>query len=220
MLAQGRRPDADLGRLISSLGISPVIQEARELDSLAPGENHQGVVLVVGEYRYLTLEELVSRAPRDRPIVALDQVQDPHNLGAILRSATVLGAAGAILPERRASPVTAAVVRTSAGATERLGVARVVNLGRALEELKTEGYWLFGAVGEGGAPPEELELTGSCVLVVGSEGGGLRPSIQKACDHLVTIPMEDPLSLNVSVAAGILLGEAARQRRAARKPKS
>jgi 23S rRNA (guanosine2251-2'-O)-methyltransferase len=219
LLSPGRRPDPDLGRLLADLGLPPLFRSPADLDALAHGGNHQGIVLVVGEYRYATLEALVATAPRDRPLLALDQVQDPHNLGAILRSAAVLGAVGVILPERRAASVTAAVVRTSAGATERLPVARVVNLGRALGALKDAGYWLFGAAGEGGQAPERLPLTGSVVLVLGSEGGGLRRSILQACDHLVTIPMENPLSLNVSVAAGVLLAEAARQRRALGSPK-
>lgn len=215
-LAEGRRSDPDLERLISSTGMTPTRRSTRDLDALCREGNHQGVVLVVGEYRYVSLETLLGAASGELPLVVLDQVQDPHNLGAIMRSAAVLGAAGAVLPERRACPITAAVVRTSAGATERLGVARVVNLGRALDAVKEAGYWLFGASGNGGAAPERLDLVGKVAFVLGSEGSGLRPSIAKACDHLVTIPMETSLSLNVSVAAGILLAEAARQRRGPR----
>lgn len=218
-LAEGGRRDPALERQLAALGLVPVHRPGAALHRLTGGGNHQGVVLVLGEYPYRDLEALLAAAPPDRPLVVLDQVQDPHNLGAILRSAWVLGAAGAVIPERRACGVTAAVVRTSAGASEHLPVARVVNLGRALEALKAAGYWLHGAVGEAlegerTSAPEALDLTGRAALLLGSEGSGLRRSVRQACDHLVTIPMEDPLSLNVSVAAGILLAESARQRRA------
>lgn len=216
LLAEGRHPDPDLDKRLGVLGLAPVVRSSADLDAMTAGGNHQGIVLVVGEYQYVPLETLLDAAPRDVPLVVLDQVQDPHNLGAILRSALVLGAGGVVLPERRSASVTATVVRTSAGATERLAVARVVNLVRALGALKEAGYWLFGAVGEGGEAPERLTLTGPVALVLGSEGGGLRRSVREACDLLVTIPMADPISLNVSVAAGVLLAEAARQRRAAR----
>lgn len=213
-LGEGRTRDAGLEGQLANLRIAPLPRSLQALDALTGGGHHQGVVLVVGEYRYVPLEDLLALAREaDKPLVVLDQVQDPHNLGAIIRSAYVLGVAGAVLPERRSCPVTAAVVRTSAGASEHLPVSQVVNLGRALGALKEAGFWLFGCVGEGGAPPEALSLVGPVAFVLGSEGKGLRRSTRQACDHLVTIPMHDPLSLNVSVAAGILFAEAARQRR-------
>lgn len=212
LVAEGRT-DARLTEALARHGVDPTLRPASGLDDLARGGNHQGVVLVLGPYPYRRLEDLLTSPPKRGPLVVLDQVQDPRNLGAILRSAHVLGSAGAVLPDRRAAGVTPVVVRTSAGATEHLPVARVTNLRRALGALQDAGWWLVGAVGDGGVAPEALDLVDHAALVLGSEGSGLRPSIQQACDHLVTIPMQDPLSLNVSVAAGVLLAEAARQRR-------
>jgi 23S rRNA (guanosine2251-2'-O)-methyltransferase len=217
LVAAGRRLEPELQRRLLDLGLEPVSCEPRRLDVLTGGANHQGVLAVAGDPPYRDLSGLLAEAAPGLPLLVLDQIQDPRNLGAILRSAHVLGSAGAVIPARRACGVTATVVRASAGATEHLPVARVTNLGRALAALKDAGYWLFGAHAAGepapGTPPEALDLTGRVALVLGSEGAGLRPSVRKACDHLVTIPMCSPLSLNVSVAAGILLAEAARQRR-------
>lgn len=212
-LAAGRKRDRDLDERLERHGLKAVSRTSTELDALTGGANHQGLALVLGEFTYVHLDDLLATPPEAGPLLVLDQVQDPHNLGAVLRSAYVLGAVGAVIPERRACAVTAAVVRTSAGATEHLPVARVVNLSRALGAMKDAGYWIYGAAGEQGQAPEELDLTGRVALVLGSEGHGLRPSVQQACDLVVTIPMAGPLSLNVSVAAGVLLAEAARQRR-------
>jgi len=214
-IAAGRKPDERLERLLQRHRLRPVMRDRQELDALTGGANHQGVVVVTGEFAYRDLTDLLADAPADRPLVVLDQVQDPHNLGAVIRSAYVLGAAGVVIPERRACAVTATVVRTSAGASEHLPVTQVTNLVRALGALREAGYWLFGAAGGDGAAPEALDLTGRAALVLGSEGSGLRRTVRQACDHIVSIPMDGPLSLNVSVAAGILLAEAARQRRAA-----
>jgi 23S rRNA (guanosine2251-2'-O)-methyltransferase len=220
-LAEGRKRDPALDEALSRSSIVAEQRAVATLDRLAEGGRHQGVVALVGEYPYRTLEYLLAAAnaegaaPRG-PLVVLDQVQDPHNLGAIVRSAYALGSAGVVLPERRAVGVTAAVVRTAAGATEHLPICRVVNLVRALQTLQAAGWWLVGAAGHEGQPPEALDLTDRVALVLGSEGRGLRPSTAKLCDFRVAIPMAGDLdSLNVSVAAGILLAEAARQRRRA-----
>lgn len=213
LVAEGRS-DPRLADALARHDVVPTLRPVTELDALAEGGNHQGVVLVLGPFPYQRLEDLLRAPPERGPLVVLDQIQDPRNLGAILRSAHVLGSAGAVLPDRRSAGITPVVVRTSAGATERLPVARVTNLRRSLSAIQDAGWWLVGAVGEGGGAPETLDLVDHAALVLGSEGSGLRPSIQAACDHLVTIPMQDPLSLNVSVAAGVLLAEAARQRRA------
>jgi 23S rRNA (guanosine2251-2'-O)-methyltransferase len=215
-LAEGRRPDRDLGAALEQADVKPEARDAATLDRLAAGGNHQGVLAVVGEFRYTPLETLLqrARAAPAHPLVILDQVQDPRNLGAILRSAYVLGAAGVILPERRSAAVTAAVVRTSVGATEHLAIARVVNLARALEAVREAGYWTFGAVGEGGQAPERCDLKDHAALVMGSEGTGLRRQTLTGCDVRVTIPMDGALgSLNVGIATALLLYEAARQRR-------
>ncbi len=216
-VAEGRRPDAALDEALSRASLEAEPRTTGELDWLAKGGRHQGVVAIVGPYPYRDLDELLDQ-PADAapgPLVVLDQVQDPRNLGAIVRSAYALGSTGLVLPERRATGITATVVRTSAGATEYLPICRVVNLVRALEAMRAAGWWLVGAAGRDGQPPETLDLADRVALVLGSEGKGLRPSTSKQCDFRVAIPMAGDLdSLNVSVAAGILLAEAARQRRA------
>ncbi len=230
-VAQGRRPDAALDQALSRASVDAEPRTPLELDHLAKGGRHQGVVAIVGPYPYRGLDELLGQ-PADAvlgPLVVLDQVQDPRNLGAIVRSAYALGSTGLVLPERRSTGVTATVVRTSAGATEHLPICRVVNLVRALEAMQAAGWWLVGAAGQSGQfdqsgqsgpagpagqPPEALDLADRVALILGSEGKGLRPSTAKHCDFHVAIPMAGDLdSLNVSVAAGILLAEAARQRR-------
>jgi 23S rRNA (guanosine2251-2'-O)-methyltransferase len=223
-VTQGRRPDAALDQALSRASLEAEPRAAMELDRLAKGGRHQGVVAIVGPYPYRNLDDLLGQptgaaaspgpGPSPGPLVVLDQVQDPRNLGAIVRSAYALGSAGLVLPERRATGVTATVVRTSAGATEHLPICRVVNLVRALEAMQAAGWWLVGAAGQEGQPPEALDLADPVALILGSEGKGLRPSTAKHCDFHVAIPMAGNLdSLNVSVAAGILLAEAARQRR-------
>lgn len=180
---------------------------------------HQGVVAVVGgAFEYAALEDLL---PAEGPalIVALDSVQDPHNLGAIVRSAHLLGAHGLVIPKDRAAQVTPVVTKVSAGATEHLPIAQVTNLARALEELKEAGLWLAGlAAGPEAKPLDELDATMPLGLVLGAEGTGIRPLVAKQCDFLVEIPMvgQGVGSFNVSVAAGIALYEVARQRAAAR----
>lgn len=215
-VADGRKPDAALDEALSRASVEAEPRPPGDLDRLAKGGRHQGVLAIVGPYPYRDLDKLLDQ-PADvapGPLVVLDQVQDPRNLGAVVRSAFALGSTGLILPERRAAGITAAVVRTSAGATEHLPICRAVNLVRALQAMRAAGWWLVGAAGEGGQPPEALDLADRVALVLGSEGKGLRPSTSKQCDFQVSIPMAGDLdSLNVSVAAGILLAEAARQRR-------
>ena len=166
-----------------------------------------------GTYPYADAWEI---AAGDRPlIVCLDGVTDPHNLGAVCRSAEAAGANGVVVPERASARVTSAVCKASAGAVEHLAVAVVVNLARYLEEIKRDDVWIW-AVAEGDATPVwSAELVGGSVLVCGAEGTGLRPGVRRACDAALSIPMSGRVgSLNVSVAAGIVLFEAARQRSA------
>ncbi len=195
--------------------------ERRFLDRLTGGAVHQGLVAVTGGVRYLDesgLEELVEtglEAGEPLLLVALDRVTDPRNLGAVLRSVHELGGHGVIVPRRRSAGVTAAARKAAAGAAEFVPVARVANLARALEVLGRYGIRAVGAVGDGGRPPEEVDLAGHVVLVLGAEGAGLRPGVLARCVERVTIPTVGQVgSLNVSVAAGILLAEAGRQRRA------
>ncbi len=209
----------------------PVEQKSRaELDLIAgDGSRHQGVIAVAGEYPYSTTADMLKRAAdagEPALILALDGVQDPHNLGALVRSAHVLGAHGVIVPKDRAAQVTPAVVKTSAGATEHMAIAQVVNLTRALEELKQEGLWIAGACFDDGQgqgqskakaskiqPPWEVDLTGPIALVIGAEGKGIRPLVERTCDLRIEIPMVAGVSsLNASAAGAVLLYEARRQR--------
>lgn len=188
-----------------------------ELDALAKGGRHQGVLAVGGEYAYLDLPALLQRAGERPLLVALDQVQDPHNFGAIIRSAVALGAQGIITLKDRAAPVTPAVVRASAGASELAHIARVTNLARALAELREGGLQIVGLAPEGTRELSELPFgERGRVLVVGSEGSGLRRLVRSQCDVLARITLAGPLqSLNASVAAGIAIHESQRARREA-----
>jgi 23S rRNA (guanosine2251-2'-O)-methyltransferase len=184
---------------------------AEELTRLAGSPDHQGLVAEVDPYPYADPESLLPRG--DGLVVALDQVQDPHNVGAVCRSAEVAGASGVVICERRAAQVTSAVCRASAGAVEHLAVARVRNLADWLADARDAGGWVYGA--DGGAPTayHDVDLAGGVVFVLGAEGRGLRPRVRAACDALVAIPQRGRVaSLNVSATAAVLLFEAARQR--------
>ena len=182
-----------------------------ELERLCGSEDHQGVVAEVDPYPYGDAKAMLTR--EDALIVALDQVQDPRNLGAVCRSAEVAGAAGVVVPERRAAAVTAAACKASAGAVEHLEVAHVRNLADWLGEAKEAGFWIWGADADAEAAPWSVDLTGPTVLVLGGEGKGLRPRVADSCDGLVALPQRGQIdSLNVSAAAAALLFEALRQR--------
>jgi 23S rRNA (guanosine2251-2'-O)-methyltransferase len=193
--------------------------DRERLNRISSGGVHQGVVAEVKQYQYLELSTLTDRAlaAKAQPLlVLLDGVQDPHNFGAIVRSAHALGAQGVIVAKDRAAQVTGSVVKAAAGALAHCPVARVTNLSRALEELRDKGFWSAVLVPEGGKPLSELKLDGPLVLVVGSEGDGVRPLVASKCDYPATIPMEGRVgSLNASVSAAIALYEIARQRAAA-----
>ena len=209
----------DLFGLCRGRGIDVEERERSQLDALAgEGARHQGVVAITGEFAYADLDELLDELEARKVVpllVVLDGVQDPRNLGAIVRSAHALGAHGVVVGKDRAAPVTPAAVKASAGASEHLPVARVVNVARALETLKERGVWTVGAVVREAPEPSAVDLTGPIALVLGAEARGLRPLVERGCDHKVQIPMVGRVaSLNVSVAAGILLHEAVRQRRA------
>jgi 23S rRNA (guanosine2251-2'-O)-methyltransferase len=182
-----------------------------ELTRLAGSPDHQGIVADVDPYPYVDPAELL-RHP-DALVVALDQVQDPRNLGAVCRSAEAAGATGVVIPPRRSAAVTAAVCKASAGAVEHLPVARVSNLADWLALAKDRGAWIYGAAPRGGTPHDRADLTGKVVLVLGSEGRGLRRRVAAACDLLISIPVRGRVgSLNVAAAAAVILYEAARQR--------
>lgn len=181
------------------------------LTELAGSSDHQGVVAEVEPYPYADPTTLL--AGEDALVVALDQVQDPQNLGAIARSAEVAGATGLVITERRAPGITAAVCRASAGAVEHLSVARVGNLADWLTAAKEQDAWIYGADEDADKPPWDVDLTGRVVLVLGAEGTGLRPRVAASCDVLCALPQRGRIeSLNVSAAASALLFEALRQR--------
>jgi 23S rRNA (guanosine2251-2'-O)-methyltransferase len=232
-LVYGRRPVREVLRAAKrqvlellvterALGAEPWLREVpglrlqvvpeRRLNETAGTNDHQGVVAFVEPYRYADSHDL---AVGDRPlVVCLDQVTDPHNLGAVIRSAEGAGASGVVITERNSARVTPAVFKTSAGAAEHLPVALVVNLSRYLEEIKGPQLWVW-ATDEGAETPVwRADLTTGVALVFGAEGKGLRPGVRRVCDDAFAVPLAGRIeSLNVSVAAGISLFEAARQRR-------
>lgn len=188
---------------------SVVVEERSvgELDKLAKGDRHQGVIAIGGGYPYLSFEELLVKLPERALLVALDEITDPHNFGAIVRSAVAFGAHGILTLKQRAAPVTPVVVRASAGATEHALIARVTNLATTLSTLADDGYDVIGLAAEGASDLRKLGgRRGATVLVVGSEGRGLRRLVRERCTALVRIPMAGPIeSLNASVAAAIAL---------------
>jgi 23S rRNA (guanosine2251-2'-O)-methyltransferase len=208
--------DESLAAEARSLGApEPVrIVGGSELERLSGSGHHQGVVCEVEPYPYVDAAALMK--PEDALVVALDQVQDPQNLGAVARSAECAGATGIVLPERRSAEVTPAVARASAGAVEHLPIARVRNLAEYLGEAKQAGAWVYGT--QAGAPRSytDVDWQGRVVIVLGSEGRGVRPRVRSMCDDLVSLPVRGRIqSLNVSVAAAVLLYEAARSRASA-----
>jgi 23S rRNA (guanosine2251-2'-O)-methyltransferase len=209
----GRRPvaEAERGRRhVHQVWRAPETPAA-ELERLCGSSEHQGIVAEVDPYPYAHPDALLEgESPL---VVALDEVQDPHNLGAVVRAAEVAGATGVVIPERRAASVTAAVCKASAGAVEHLPVARVRNLADWLARAKEREAWVYGAAASARQAYTDVDWTGSAVLVMGSEGKGLRPRVSSACDELVSVPVRGKVaSLNVSVAAAAILFEAARQR--------
>ncbi len=219
VIARGRHGERveEMVRLARAHSIPVRFEDRSQLDRLAGTPNHQGVVALAAAHRAQALEDLLRQAPaagaRKGLLVLLDGVEDPHNLGAIARSALAAGADGMVIPERRAAGLTETVARASAGALEHLPVARVPNLVRAMEELKKAGYWLVGLDERAKQNYTEADFTCSVGIVLGREGQGLHELTRKRCDFLVSLPTTGPVrSLNVSVAAGVVLFEAVRQR--------
>jgi len=237
VLVARERHDDRLERLVSACreaGVR-VRQESREqLTLVAKTAAHQGVVALVRPQEFLSIEDLFapdpSRSAAAKPapnshaarlILALDGVEDPQNLGALLRVADGAGVDGVILTERRSAPLSPAALKASAGAAEHLRIARVVNLVRALEDLKRHNLWIVGLDERGSTDYDQFDLTGDCALVLGREGAGLHDLVRRTCDHLLRIPMAGGVSsLNVSAAGAVVLYEAFRQRRNAAPPSS
>jgi len=188
-----------------------------QASKLSSGRPHQGVIAEVGIPQEWSPADLVGAARSPALVVVLDGIEDPHNLGAILRTADAAGVDGVVRQARRAAPLDGAVAKTSAGAVAHLRIATVVNVTRALEELKEAGIWTVGLAADGEAAYDTLDLTVPTAIVVGAEGTGLRRLVRESCDHVAAIPMAGHVgSLNVSVATAIVLFEALRQRRHAR----
>jgi 23S rRNA (guanosine2251-2'-O)-methyltransferase len=198
-----------IGAVIDEVDIS-------RLNQITNYAKHQGIVAQVAAYEYVELEELITtaKAKSSQPVIIVaDSITDPHNLGAIIRSAEALGAQGIVIPQRRAVGVTSAVAKVAAGALENLPVARVINLNRALEQLKADGFWIYGTSADAGQPLHKVKFEGAIVLVVGAEGEGLSLTTQRSCDMLVSVPLEGKTNcLNASVATGMALYEIFRQR--------
>jgi 23S rRNA (guanosine2251-2'-O)-methyltransferase len=221
VLVARERQDDRLARVVAACreaGVR-VRQEPREqLTQVAGTQAHQGVVALVRAAEFLNIEDLFkpTEPGAKRLVLALDGVEDPQNLGALLRVADGAGVDGVLLTERRSAPLSPVAVKASAGAAEHLRIARVVNLVRALEELKERNLWVIGLDERGTTDYDQFDLTGDCVLVLGREGAGLHDLVRRTCDHLLRIPMVGGVSsLNVSTAGAVVLYEAARQRRAA-----
>jgi 23S rRNA (guanosine2251-2'-O)-methyltransferase len=226
LVARERRensPDSPTGRLLAQCrraGVRVSLESREQLTQIAGTAAHQGVVALVRPQEMLALEDLFApdpaRANAPRLILALDGVEDPQNLGALLRVADGAGVDGVLVTERRSAPLSPAALKASAGAAEHLRIARVVNLVRALEELKQHNLWVCGLDERGSTDYDQFDLSGDLVLVLGREGAGLHDLVRRTCDHLLRIPMAGGVSsLNVSTAAAVVLFEAARQRRAA-----
>ncbi|HVZ83307.1 MAG TPA: 23S rRNA (guanosine(2251)-2'-O)-methyltransferase RlmB [Terracidiphilus sp.] len=221
VLVARERHDDRLARLVAACraaGVRVRTEPREHLTQLAGTQSHQGIVALVRPVDLLAIEDLFAPAAPGarRLILALDGVEDPQNLGALLRVADGAGIDGVVLTERRAAPLSPVAVKASAGASEHLRIARVINLVRALEELKEQNLWVIGLDERGETDYDRFDLTGDCVLVLGREGAGLHDLVRRTCDHLLRIPMAGGVSsLNVSAAGAVVLYEAARQRRAA-----
>ena len=188
----------------------------QRLNLLTNHANHQGIVAQIAPYSYWGLDELISQVKEqksDPVIIIADGIEDPHNLGAIIRTAEAMGIQGLIIPQRRAVGVTATVMKVAAGALEDLPIARVVNLSQTLEKLKKAGFWIYGTAAEGSKLLHKIDFSGAVGLVIGSEGKGLSSLVERHCDELVAIPLQGRTpSLNASVAAAIFIYEVCRQR--------
>jgi len=219
VIAKGRQDSRieEIVQLARQRSIPVRFEDRAQLDRLANTRDHQGVVAIAAARAPVTLEDILERANSSKDqrglIVLLDGVEDPHNLGAIIRTSLAAGAHGIIIPERRAAGLTDTVARASAGALAHLPIAKVTNLARTMEGLKEAGYWLVGLDENGQQNYTEVDYTSPTGIVMGGEGNGLHELTRKRCDFVVSLPTTGPVkSLNVSVATGVVLFEALRQR--------
>ena len=211
--------DKSLQRLAAQAkeaGAVVVPVDRRKLDQMSTTHSHQGIIALAAAHTYYTIDDILEEAAsrgQNALIVICDELTDPHNLGAILRSAECAGAHGVIIPKRRSVGLTATVAKASAGAMEYMKVAKVGNINDAIRELKEKGVWVYGTAAEGSIPMYRADLSGPAAIVIGNEGDGMSPLVRKNCDVMVHIPMQGRItSLNASNAAAILLYEAVRQR--------
>lgn len=227
LIARGRQDSRieEIVQLARKQNVPVRFEDRRELDRLANSKDHQGVVALAAARPAATLEDILAAANKNSDhggkglIVLLDGVEDPHNLGAIIRTALAAGAHGVVIPERRSAGLTDTVARASAGALAHLPVAKVTNLARTMQELKEAGYWLIGLDERADKSYTEADYTSPVGIVLGGEGQGLHDLTRKRCDFVVSLPTTGPVkSLNVSVAAGVVLFEALRQRRGVSHP--
>jgi 23S rRNA (guanosine2251-2'-O)-methyltransferase len=212
------RHDLRLQRILQESrqkGIAVRVMSRAELDRMTAGKAHQGVVAMTSAKQYGDLDEVLAAKRGDYSlVVVLDGIEDPHNLGAILRTADAAGVDGVVIPERRAVGVTGTVAKVSSGASEHLPIAKVTNIARTVEELKTRNVWVVGLDERATQTYDSVDYKMDCALVLGAEGRGVHDLVRKKCDFLVSIPMLGKVSsLNVSVAAGVVLYEIVRQRR-------
>jgi len=223
VIAKGRQDTRveEIVQLARAQNIPVRFEDRGQLDRLANSRDHQGVVAVAAPRPPATLEDILDHANKSKGqmglIVLLDGVEDPHNLGAVIRTALAAGAHGIVIPERRAAGLTDTVARASAGALAHLPVAKITNLARVMEELKEAGYWLVGLDEDAEKTYTEVDYTSPTGIVMGGEGSGLHELTRKRCDFVVSLPTTGPVkSLNVSVATGVVLFEALRQRHGGR----
>lgn len=207
---------ARLAALAKEAGAVVVPTDRRKLDQMSPTGAHQGVIAAVAAHEYASVDDILALAAErgEAPLIVIcDELSDPHNLGAILRTAECAGAHGVIIPKRRSVGLTAVVAKTSAGAVEYLPVARVGNIVNAIRALKEKGVWIYGTAADAGSELYRTELTGPAAIVIGNEGEGMSRLVRESCDVLVSIPMKGKISsLNASAAAAVMLYEALRQR--------
>jgi 23S rRNA (guanosine2251-2'-O)-methyltransferase len=216
LVARERRDDRleAIVSLCRDLKIRVRTEPRETLTDIARSPAHQGVVAIVRAQQFLSIEDILEPTGSPRLVLALDGVEDPQNLGALLRSADGAGVDSVVMTERRAAPLSAVAAKAAAGAQEHLRIARVVNLVRSLEELKRNNLWIIGLDERGTTDYDQFDFTGDCVLVMGREGDGLHDLVRRTCDHLLRIPMAGGVSsLNVSAAGAVVLFEAYRQRR-------
>lgn len=211
--------DSALGHIANTAranGVVVVNADRRKLDEMSRTHAHQGVIAVAAVREYASIEDIFQRAEEqgEAPLIVLcDELSDPHNLGAVIRTAECAGAHGVVIPKRRSAGLTAIVAKTSAGAVSYMPVARVANIPSLLKDLKKQGVWVFGTAADGNTTLYNADLKGPAAIVIGSEGDGMTRLVSENCDFLVSIPMKGRISsLNASAAAAILLYEAVRQR--------